>query len=774
MFRKILSTVMCIVLFASIKAGQLPQKQFQQMTQWNHSYNANVKTTHKTAATKTSKILSGALELNTRAMRVAFTDHKHGFAVIGIENKLAGNTWFCNTADGVTALWELQFMEAMKKDDKALPHYLDRSRSIIINPHGKKCRYWRISGKQGNGYRFIWDKLDLPGEPGVVDVICEIKTVSGKDYMEWYITVNNRSKKYGLWEYTYPRLKQIFKPGTGDAMIPSGNWGGRLYKNSKATCGNFIYPSGGINLQFMAFNLGCAGLYYAAHDAKANTKVLQLSPDQDAGILTMAENMGQPGAGCNKAFPAVIGVYKGDWWKAAKIYRNWALSNNRASKKLLIERNDVPESWLDFGFFILADGDPERIAKILLEAKRLVGGKFPIGVHWYNWFKSPSGNTCIETAPVFEPRPGVDETIAKLTKSNLLIMPYIDAYVWTVNNKDFAVTGAKGAAKKGNGDYYLEYGNSCVAMCPYSKQWQERILSLCDELLEKRHANAIYLDELALQPPTPCFDVSHGHELGGGNYWVRGFRTILEKLRIKTVPRKIPITVESFCEAYIDCADGFLLWGSRYQNDVPALSAVYSGCTVFFSSRCQPSDTLEAFRASMGRDLLWGCQLGWVYDWIILPEYRAHFKLLAKMTQLRLAAREFLVKGELVDELRPLNPIVDFTSVWQYRERHTVTTPGVQGTLWRSPNGELLAIMINFTNKKTVFSYDIDCAEFIPGNAKKWEIRRRTENGEVPLAFAEGKIIHRKECLEGGEIRLIAVRPASEKSQYKIKELKQE
>jgi hypothetical protein len=720
--------------------------------------------TVKIVKTQKTLALKNCLELTTKNMRVVFAGPEQGFAVLGIENLLAGNVRFCNTDEGAIGLWELQFMEPMKKGDKPLLNYLDSSRSFIINPNGKKCRYQQISGEMG--YRFLWENLDLPGEPGAVDVICEVRAVPGKEYTEWYITVKNRSKKYGLWEYTYPMLKQVFVPGTGDAMIPSGTWGGRFYKNSKATCGNFIYPSGGINVQFMGLNLGEAGFYYAAHDAKANTKLLQLSPEQNVGVLTLAENMGQPGAGCDKEFPVVVGAYKGDWWKAAKIYRDWSLKQSWAPKKPLAERTDFPEKWIDFGFFILADGKPdgkpERVEKIMLEAERLVNGKFPIGVHWYNWFKSPSNNTCIETAPVYDPRPGIDEIIQKLVKRNLLIMPYIDVYLWGLANKDFAKIGSKGAAKKGNGDYYLELypEGKYAAMCPYSKEWQERIWELCDELVEKRHANALYLDELALQPPMPCFDASHGHKLGGGNYWVAGFRKILEKLRTKTVPRKIPITVESFGEAYIDCVDGFLMWCSRYQEDVPVLPAVYSGQTIFFSSRCQPSDTLESFRASMGRDFLWGSQIGWIDEWIILPEYRAHFDLLVKMTQLRLAVKEFLVKGELVDELRPLNRIADFTSVWQYRERHEVTMPSVQGTLWRSPDGELLAAVANLTDKPQFFSYDVDCAEFLPKKGEKWEVCRRTENGEVPLAFVDGKKVHREECLGAGEVRLIVIRPA--------------
>ena len=61
-----------------------------------------------------------------------------------------------------------------------------------------------------------------------------------------------------------------------------------------------------------------------AHDDGARTKTLAISGAQDASVVTLAADAGVPGRAEAVPFPVVVATYTGDWWQAARLYRQWA------------------------------------------------------------------------------------------------------------------------------------------------------------------------------------------------------------------------------------------------------------------------------------------------------------------------------------------------------------------------------------------------------------------------------------------------------------------
>ncbi len=80
-------------------------------------------------------------------------------------------------------------------------------------------------------------------------------------------------------------------------------------------------------------------------------------------------------------------------------------------------------------------------------------------------------------------------------------------------------------------------------MCPYTKFWQEKIVSVYGELVSKRKSysfllvrevetygvHGVYVDQIGAAQPTLCYDPGHGHGTGGGDYWVSGELTLLTR-----------------------------------------------------------------------------------------------------------------------------------------------------------------------------------------------------------------------------------------------------
>lgn len=92
---------------------------------------------------------------------------------------------------------------------------------------------------------------------------------------------------------------------------PQMGWGG-------------LYPSS-VQMQFMAYYNAGGGLYLAAHDEQCNPKGIEFHQSGDNGIkLDFRLFAGGAGKGIYKMpYDMVMGVFDGDWYDAASIYRDW-------------------------------------------------------------------------------------------------------------------------------------------------------------------------------------------------------------------------------------------------------------------------------------------------------------------------------------------------------------------------------------------------------------------------------------------------------------------
>ncbi|MBN2449099.1 MAG: hypothetical protein JXR77_01840 [Lentisphaeria bacterium] len=697
----------------------------------------------------------GEYRLANEALRLTFAGAERGFACLGIENLLVGNTRFVRPRDGAPGLWRLQFRTPFQAPPagEATPPFRQAELSNL-SPADASAREQDLPA--GRRLTLVWRGLDLPDEADAVDVTVTVLVPAGNAAAEWRIAVANRSTRCGLWEVTFPLLTTVCPPGTADVLLPRGNWGGTLVPRSRASL-QVPYPSAACPVQCMAFHLGEAGLYFAAHDGAARPKSLRLNADQDASFVTYAEGMGVPGSSEAAPFPFVVAAYAGDWWQAARRYRAWATRQHWARRGWIEERTDVPERLKTLGLWWLGGGTPEDVLPLMEEAGERC--PLPVGLHWYNWHQIPFDHSYPEYFPT---KPGFAETVRTLTGRGQVIMPYINGRLWDRDIPSFAQTGRAAACKQADGEVYVEiYGSkrNLCPMCPATPLWQQRVRDLCLRLIEECGVNAIYLDQIGAAQPRLCFDPTHGHPLGGGRHWVDGYRTMLEPIKKEAAARGVILTTENTAEPYMDTIDAYLAWNPRYENDVPLLPAVYSGYTVYFTSPQAAEDDLDAFAAAQGRDFLWGCQLGWNGNWLLRPEHRDKLEFQLDLCQLRLAGREFMVFGELLGEIEPLDPVPHHSVVWNRTERHTARTPQVRGTLWRSRHGRLGVFLVNAAAEPRRLRYDLTPARWLPPAGQAWLIRRVSGQGTAPCQAVDGPLVHRDEILAAREARLLVIEP---------------
>lgn len=701
----------------------------------------------------------GAHELRNNAMHIVFADAESGFDCLAVENLLGGTTRFVETREDTPGLWKLEFRKPAPQESANEEKKAAHESVFLTNRDTAATEAKLEKAAEKTELVLRWKGLDLPDEADAVDVTARVALGTGEAASEWRITVANRSKRLGLWETQFPLLSTVAPKGTADVALPGGNWGGRLLRRSKSSC-NAYYPSTACPAQFMAFNLGRAGLYVAAHDDAARAKRLVVTAQQDVTIATYAEGMGVPGSSQAAPFPVVVAAYQGDWWEAARIYRQWATQQVWTRKGWIADRKDIPQEFMELGVWMLGGGHAQEARKMMMQAEELF--PFTVGLHWYNWHMIPFDHTYPEYFPT---KPGVPDVVRELVNRKQIMMPYINGRLWDRDIDSFQ-TGIAGACKQPNGDVYTEiYGSKrrLSPMCPATKLWQDKVNEICEGLINDVGVNAIYLDQIGAARPKLCFDPTHGHPLGGGRHWVDGYRTMLNRTKATAAAHNVALTTENTAEPYMDNIEGYLAWIPRFDTDIPLLPAVYSGYTVYFTSPQDAKDTPRAFRQAQARDFLWGCQLGWNGGWILSDAHREKADFLIDLCEYRLACKEFLVYGQLLNELRPTNAMPSITTTWNRRKPHPATLPVIMGTLWRTRDNTLAIFAVNVDDQAHRLAATVDIARWLrdADAPHGWLISRRSPKGQAPFMRVDSDDIGLDHILEAGEILALVASAAT-------------
>lgn len=171
-----------------------------------------------------------------------------------------------------------------------------------------------------NRDRITIEAVDLPYLTG----LGQMSTGPDKDYL------------------AFPSFSGLLFQDPVHSFIPGRGWGWQLY-----------YASGFENVQFPAYFGGesGAGLYIASQDTAGYTKYLNSSRASDVWLEIGCFYVPtfQAGASATVPYPAVVGVFHGDWFDAASLYRVWAVQQQWAQGGPLATRTDVPDWYKNTG-----------------------------------------------------------------------------------------------------------------------------------------------------------------------------------------------------------------------------------------------------------------------------------------------------------------------------------------------------------------------------------------------------------------------------------------
>ncbi|HEY5914437.1 MAG TPA: DUF6259 domain-containing protein, partial [Verrucomicrobiae bacterium] len=393
-----------------------------------------------------------------------------------------------------------------------------------------------------SGRRLIWRGFPAPCPSNLaVEVVIVLDRRDG--ISRWRIAVQGLERQE-LTQVRFPVIHGVPPQSHEQLAVPV--WMGQLTSEPRRLLrGNdgkgrrleWHYP-GELSMQCLAFWGDRAGLYVACNDTAAFRKVLAMRGDGAGGIgceLLHWPELGEPAERqWTLPYDVVIGTFQGDWFTAAERYRSWATNQAWAADSRL-SRGVAPQWISDTALWVWNRGRSEGVLPPAMELQRQLG--LPVSVFWHWWHGCAYDTGFPEYLP---PREGAEKFRSALARSHrqgVNALVYMNQRLWGMTTESWNREGAaRWAVKSPDGQIHPEIYNTftrapCASMCLGTAFWRNTYASLAEQAVSGLGVNGIYMDQACLS--LSCYDATHGHPVGGGTYWVNGFRLLASDIRAR-------------------------------------------------------------------------------------------------------------------------------------------------------------------------------------------------------------------------------------------------
>jgi hypothetical protein len=551
------------------------------------------------------------------------------------------------------------------------------------------------------GTTLVWDDLKSPAAKGITVTMTGTPVEAGT---AWRLEVKNTGSG-ALWEVTFPDFTApILNQDT--IVIPSVI--GRVHPAAEPLSFRPIlsYPSGLVSMQCSGFYGPSGGVYVGVHDPTGSRKDIEVVNSE--GHMSVrwfwaVPGMGTLGTGWKTPGDVVIRTFSGDWFDLAQIYRSWVSreagwwpGQGRSC------RGDTPDWFADNPVWIMSNGPwpydepPIPIEEAVAKIKRFAAfmDDLPCAVHWYNWHEVPYDSNFPNYFPA---KRGFAEGVREVQEAGVRVMPYLNAHVWDTAIPSFETEGRLGSVKAFDGSQPIKSygGNDFAPMCPATELWQEKVKELVRRLAGPEfNVDGVYLDQVSAQAAMLCFDETHPHPAGGGNWWTtRGYWQMLDSIR-EELPHLV-LTSESNSEPYANRIHGYLSWLCYREGDasIPLFHAVYGG-TVQLFGRLYKRDSWkgQAMRTKTAQALVWGEQLGWIVPDVVDDPVDGPF--LKRLARMRYAMSRYLARGRMMRPPTGADDGTTLSSSWVYTDDLWVTTPTVFSGAWERDDARSVVLVL--------------------------------------------------------------------------------
>jgi hypothetical protein len=512
-------------------------------------------------------------------------------------------------------------------------------------------------------------------------------------------------------------------------------------------------------MQFLAYYSGesGAGLYVASQDTAGYTKFMNAVRANENWLslnFTYVPTF-QAGAGVTVPFPVMVGVFHGDWFDAASLYRAWAIQQVWAQGGPLAARTDVPDWYKNTGMLALkytitqfaAGGDSYADLALVAGAWQQQLQSPPL-LDWWSWENQGAFVDSPDFLPPSQGWAAFDSAVSATHAAGgrLMVQPTTGSAAVGAPSWD---TLQATAAQQADGSMYLSQFSSMnqsgqkvlqtsVQMDP-TQPWHDALLSLTSQL-QQHGVDLVHMDGNPSQVGI-CYATDHSHAPGGGNWWFQDYAQIYSDIRQvgRAVNPDFAMGGEFYAEPYLSLTDS----GQDETNTgldpssignvldpasvsfIPLWQAVYHDYTLTYSMASYlDGHDLPYYRRGLAIPLVWGeipmifadSGFGQFLPWQLSNFNSSLVQYLQRIVRLRTTyGYPFVVLGRMLRPPRPAVPAYTVPPATQipYSMANTSAfdAPSIVGSAWQSPQGDGALIFTNISDSTVPFSWTVSPAD---------------------------------------------------------------
>ncbi len=521
-------------------------------------------------------------------------------------------------------------------------------------------------------------------------VVATVTLDADKPISSWGISVVGTAGEK-VHQVVFPVISGIKDLGHEYLAVPFGL--GQLYKEpreqlSRIEEGEKIfewhYPE--LSMQcFALYDKNRCGFYASCNDTQGYRKGFSFTLDTLNSLMYSLHNYPSLDPDSNTYSPsyeAIIGSFKGDWITVAELYREWGSQQEWTVESRL--KKGLTPSWLtETALWVWNRGTSENVLLPAAELKQRL--ELPVSVFWHWWHSCSYDDGFPEYIP---PREGKESFVNAMKAANdqdIRAIVYMNYFQWGTSTESWKEeNAAKYAVKDINGNlrshvYNIFTGKSLTNMCVATQFWKDKYSSLCDSVVNTYQTNGVYMDQTYLTKL--CYDKSHGHPIGGGNYWTKNFGELTNQIRSKVSGKNQPILAGEFCgETQLPYLNAFLTLqvsrerfaGVEELEIIPFFQAVYHQYAITYGSYSsliippydelwpkkyapeEPLKLLETdfnnqFLMEQARSFVWGMQPTIAnYQSFLASKRKDEIDYLIKLAKVRYNGLKYLLYGKFL------------------------------------------------------------------------------------------------------------------------------
>lgn len=566
-----------------------------------------------------------------------------------------------------------------------------------------------------------WSGVRVPETPGQLDVSVTVRISLDDGVTFWRGGVSGQLPRAGVAQFRCPVLPALGYPGEVDVAYAWGSQRGVL-KRGDASVTEGKFPTSQWALQHSSVSFGPRSvLYFAAHDPQACSKYFNISTGSELLHSAFVPNTGVMGNPTyDQPYDVAVGPMDGNWYDAARRYRQWATANAPWAKPLK-QRDTFSKAFLEVAYWIKTswfhddgtDGEEKwafdqsmhRIApkqQVDWYVDELGVDPRRLGVTHYNWQREVYDTRWPHWTPI---GPAVSAELQREKAMGLQSAMYTNPCFYDQLSPGFDQIQSAIVRNIDGSLYYEDYNCRGYLMNFTSAAFRD-VTELWARQLRDLGTTGIYYDQLSGMDRGGDYDTSKNlPSLGlGGNVIAQSRTDAIREVR-KMIGPDFGFHSEYFGEPDQDVYEIQTSWIEYEPTEIPLLPAVYSGQSVEMAVTLREKTQPNAAVITLAKGFLWGTIPGWTQNAIELKRNYTR-TLLRQMVQLRVQLDEFVLYGEMLRPPAFLDEMPTMESGEFYvvsDARPSKTFDACEASLWRAGDGRRALLLANFnTSAHTV------------------------------------------------------------------------